>query len=225
MESSQDLFADISLDELISFESQLYDDMTFAICHPVGKKIFEIIEEWKNFISFDADTYYHARRIETGQALLLDQEMLKAPLNISSHGRYNAIGKSCYYIAETRAGALAKITKHCGEKKISLQVVGLQPVKKERIIDLSGEVKGNNRFIEHLHFIVENEEEKIVKKYLLPNFVASCCKKIGIEGIKYRSTGYNCCVLWKDDYFEFVEGSRKIIANERVYTRDILKKN
>ncbi|MFR6513509.1 MAG: hypothetical protein ACLUP8_05695 [Ruminococcus sp.] len=104
-------------------------------------------------------------------------------------------------------------------------MVGLQPVKKERIIDLSGEVKGNNRFIEHLHFIVENEEEKIVKKYLLPNFVASCCKKIGIEGIKYRSTGYNCCVLWKDDYFEFVEGSRKIIANERVYTRDILKKN
>lgn len=178
MESSQDLFADISLDELISFESQLYDDMTFAICHPVGKKIFEIIKEWKNFISFDADTYYHARRIETGQALLLDKEMLKAPLNISSHGRYNAIGKSCYYIAETRVGALAKITKHCGEKKISLQVVGLQPVKKERIIDLSGEVKGNNRFIEHLRFIVENEEEKIVKKYLLPNFVASCCKKL-----------------------------------------------
>ena len=55
--------------------------------------------------------------------------------------------------------------------------------------------------------------------------MASCCKKIGIEGIKYRSTGYNCCVLWKDEYFEFVEGSREIIANERVYTRDILKKN
>lgn len=90
---------------------------------------------------------------------------------------------------------------------------------------MSGEVKGNNRFIEHLRFTVENEEGKIVKKYLLPNFVASCCKKIGIEGIKYRSTGHNCCVLWKDDYFEFVEGSREIIANDRVYTRDILKKN
>lgn len=211
-ESSQDLFADISLDELVSFESQLYADVTFAICHPVGKKIFEIINGWKNFISFDDDIYYHARRIETGQAPFLDQEMLRAPLNISAHGRYNAIGKSCYYIAETKEGALAEITKHSGGKKSSIQVVGLKPVKKARIIDLSGEVKGNNRFIEHLRFTVENEDGKIVKKYLLPNFVASCCKKIGIDGIKYRSTGYNCCVLWKDDYFEFVEGSREIVS-------------
>lgn len=134
MESSQDLFADISLDELISFESQLYDDMTFAICHPVGKKIFEIIKEWKNFISFDADTYYHARRIETGQALLLDQEMLKAPLNISSHGRYNAIGKSCYYIAETRAGALAEITKHSGERKLVSKWSDFSLLKKRELL-------------------------------------------------------------------------------------------
>ena len=138
--------------------------------------------------------------------------MLRAPLNISAHGRYNAIGKSCYYIAETKEGALAEITKHSGGKKSSIQVVGLKPVKKARIIDLSGEIKDNNRFIEHLRFTVENEDGKIVKKYLLPNFVASCCKKIGIDGIKYRSTGYNCCVLWKDDYFEFVEGSREIVS-------------
>ena len=52
-----------------------------------------------------------------------------------------------------------------------------------------------------------------MKEYLLPNYVASCCREIGIDGIKYRSTGYNCCVLWKDDYFEFVEGSREIIDN------------
>ena len=35
VESSQDLFADISLDELVSFESQLYEDVTFAMDHPV----------------------------------------------------------------------------------------------------------------------------------------------------------------------------------------------
>lgn len=47
--------------------------------------------------------------------------------------------------------------------------------------------------------------------HLLPNYVASCCKEIGIDGIRYRSTGYNCCVLWKDDYFEYAEGSREVI--------------
>lgn len=65
--------------------------------------------------------------------------------------------------------------------------------------------------IEHMRFTVENETGKTVHEYLLPNYVASCCKEIGIDGIRYRSTGYNCCVLWKDDYFEYAEGSREVI--------------
>ena len=101
-ESSQELFADISFDELVSFESQLYEDITFAMEHPVGKKIFEIIKSWNKFQSFDDITYFHARKIENGKRPFSDQEMMKAPLNVSSHGRYNAIGKSCYYIAETK---------------------------------------------------------------------------------------------------------------------------
>ena len=62
-----------------------------------------------------------------------------------------------------------------------------------------------------MRFTVENETGKTVHEYLLPNYVASCCKEIGIDGIRYRSTGYNCCVLWKDDYFEYAEGSREVI--------------
>ena len=62
-----------------------------------------------------------------------------------------------------------------------------------------------------MRYTVENEDGGNAKEYLLPNYVAACCKKIGIEGICYRSTDYNCCVLWKDDYFEYVEGSRDII--------------
>ena len=211
LESSMDLFASISLDELVSFESQLYEDVTFAMDHPVGKKIFAIIKNWNKFISFDVGTYYHAREIEDGKAPFLDQEMLKAPVNISSHGRYNAIGKSCYYIAETKDGALKEVAKHSRKKEISIQVAGLKPIKSARIIDLSGEIKGTNQFIEHMRYMVDNDEGKIVKNYLLPNFVASCCKKIGIEGIKYKSGVYNCCVLWQDDYFKFMEGSREII--------------
>lgn len=210
--SSQEVFADISLDDLLSFESLLYDDNTFAIEHPVGKKIFEIIKGWNQFINFDSITYYHARKLEKGKRPFLDQEMLKVPINTSSHGRYNAIGKSCYYISETKEGAITEIRKHNSSTKLGIQVAGLKPIKSAKIIDLSEEVKGTNRFIEHLRFSVENEEGKLIKEYLLPNFVASCCKKIGIDGIKYKCIGYNCCVLWKDDYFEFVEGSREIIS-------------
>lgn len=38
--SSLDLFATIGFDELVSFESQLYEDQVFAMEHPVGKKIY-----------------------------------------------------------------------------------------------------------------------------------------------------------------------------------------
>lgn len=210
-ESSMDLLAGITLDELISFESQLFEDSFFALDHPVGKKIFEIIRNWTEFMDFDCDTYYHARMLRKGGKPFLDQEMMKAPVNISAHGRYNAIGKSCYYITDSLEGALSEIRKHSGGTKPTIQVVAIRPVKSIKLIDLSEEISGRNNFIEHLRYTVDNEEGKIIKEYLLPNFVASCCKKLGIDGIKYLSTGYCCYVMWKDDYFEFIEGSRRIV--------------
>lgn len=133
----------------------------------------------------------------------LEQEMLKAPVMISSHGRYNEIGRSCYYFADTKEGALTEVYKHCGSKKPSVQIPKLKKCKEARLIDLSQNVSKNNRFIDHLRFKVDNTPGKIVKEYLLPNFVAGCCKKVGIDGIKYQGDGYNCYVTWKDDYFSF----------------------
>lgn len=60
----------------------------------------------------------------------LEQEMLKAPVMISSHGRYNEIGRSCYYFADTKEGALTEVYKHCGSKKPSVQIAKLKNVKK-----------------------------------------------------------------------------------------------
>lgn len=93
--------------------------------------------------------------------------------------------------------------KHCGSKKPSVQIARLKKCKEARLIDLSQNVSKNNRFIDHLRFKVDNTQGKIVKEYLLPNFVAGCCKRAGIDGIKYQGDGYNCYVTWKDDYFSF----------------------
>ena len=92
-----------------------------------------------------------------------------------------------------------------------LQAFHSQLESNVQAMDLAGEAKKTNRFIEHMRFTVENEVGKTVREYLLPNYVASCCKEIGIDEIRYRSTGYNCCVLWKDDYFEYAEGSREVV--------------
>ena len=203
VESSLELFEEFSLDSLLSFESKLEQNYAFASRHPVGVRIFEMLKNWDHFISFDDITYYHARSLREHQRPYHDSEMMKAPMNVSAHGRYNEVGRSCYYIAEDKEGALKEIYKHSGRTKPRVQVIGLKAVKPVKLLDLSGEAKKTNRFIEHMRFTVENEVGKTVREYLLPNYVASCCKEIGIDGIRYRSTGYNCCVLWKDDYFEY----------------------
>ena len=209
--SSLELFEEFSLDELLSFESKLEQNFAFALHHPVGIRIYEMLKNWNYFVSFEDITYYHARTLGEHQRPYHDSEMMKAPTNVSAHGRYNEVGRSCYYIAEGKEGALKEIYKHSGGTKPRVQVIGLKAVKPVELLDLSGEIKKTNRFIEHLRFTVENEAGRTVHEYLLPNYVASCCKEIGIDGIRYRSTGYNCCVLWKDDYFEYVEGSRDVI--------------
>lgn len=211
VESSLELFEEISLDDLLSFESKLEKNYAFALQHPIGARIFEMLKNWNHFISFENITYYHARTLGEQQRPYLDSEMMKAPTNVSAHGRYNEVGRSCYYIAEDKEGALKEIYKHSGGTKPRVQVIGLKAVKSVKLLDLSGEAKKTNRFIEHMRFTVENEVGKTVHEYLLPNYVASCCKEIGIDGIRYRSTGYNCCVLWRDDYFEYVEASREVI--------------
>lgn len=211
VESSLELFEEFSLDSLLSFESKLEQNYAFASRHPVGVRIFEMLENWNHFVSFENITYYHARPLDEHQRPYHDFEMMRAPINVSAHGRYNEVGRSCYYIAEDKEGALKEIYKHSGGTKPRVQVIGLKAVKLVKLLDLSGEAKKTNRFIEHMRFTVENEVGKTVLEYLLPNYVASCCKEIGIDGIRYKSSGYNCCVLWKDDYFEYVEGSREVI--------------
>ena len=202
VESSLELFEEFSLDSLVSFESKLEQNYAFALQHPVGARIFEMLKNWNHFISFEDITYYHARILGEHQRPYHDSEMMKAPINVSAHGRYNA---------EDKEGALKEIYKHSGGTKPRVQVIGLKAVKPVKLLDLSGEARKTNRFIEHMRFTVENETGKTVHEYLLPNYVASCCKELGIDGIRYRSTEYNCCVLWRDDYFEYAEGSREVI--------------
>lgn len=220
--SSVDLFAEFSSDEILSFESKLQENRMFSLTHPVGKRIFEIIQNWNNFVSFEDITYYHARELEEkdkDKKMYPDEEMMMIPMNMSSHGRYNEIGISCYYISESKEGALKEILKHRKEKEPRIQVIGLRIVESAKLLDLSGKT---NMFISHLRLPAQNTG-KITKEYLLPNFVAACCREVGIEGIRYQSTGYKCCVLWRDDYFEIIEGSQEVVPWSKLQAIDTSK--
>lgn len=210
--SAQQVFEDISQDALIAFESKLFENVSFACQDPVGRMIHDRIEAWTDRVALDQDVYYHARRIEDGCDYYNDDEMMKAPTNVTSQGRYNDIGRSYYYIADTKEGAIKEITKHCGSKKPRVQVVGLHPTQHVEILDLSEKIKGRCAFLEHLRRQARTTRG-VVREYMLPNYVANCCRDLGIAGIKYKSSQsakYNCIVLWNDGYFDFVDGTREI---------------
>lgn len=210
--SAQQVFEDISQDALIAFESKLFENASFACQDQVGKMIHDRIEAWTDRVDLEQDVYYHARRIEDGCDYYNDDEMMKAPTNVTSQGRYNDIGRSYYYIADTKEGAIKEITKHCGSKKPRVQVVGLHPTQHVEILDLSEKIKGRCAFLEHLRRQARTTRG-VVREYMLPNYVANCCRDLGITGIKYKSSQsakYNCIVLWNDGYFDFVDGTREI---------------
>lgn len=84
---------------MISFESKLEQNYAFAARHLVGRRILDILESWKDFVSYEDITYYHARPLRENQHEFLDSEMMRAPRNVSAHGCYDEVGRSCYYIA------------------------------------------------------------------------------------------------------------------------------
>ena len=205
VESSIELFADLTFSELVKFETILFKNKIFALSDPVGQMIYEIIRNWNTFVDFECNVYYHARPMEGSP--FLEHEMLKAPVNVSySHGRYNDIGISCYYFTDKKEGAVNEIRKHSGSKEPMIQIAAIRPIKSIKMIDLSeAKLSKRNNFIDHIRQAVSDNSSTVKKEYLLPNFVASCCKQVGIEGIKYYSSGYYCYVTWEDDYFEFVD--------------------
>lgn len=56
----------------------------------------------------------------------------------------------------------------------------------------------------YLRFSLTDKSDKMPKEYLIPCFVADCCKCIGFEGIKYYgSKEYNNYVVWDDGFFDY----------------------
>ena len=75
------------------------------------------------------------------------------------------------------------------------------------MIDLSVEYPTRNKFLEYCRFSpAQDDYSKVKREYLLPCFVANCCKANGIEGIKYYgSKEYTNYVAWNDGYFDFID--------------------
>lgn len=196
--SSTELFTELSEENLMEFIDVLANEPEFSSRHPVGEKIWKIIKEWNNFINFDREYYYHGRPPKANGCPYTSDEMGKAPNEVVRYGRYNHMKQSHYYFADTEKGARAEINIH--NHGVEVQVARLRPKRSIKMIDLSDEITSQNKFLECIRYTASDSVKP--NEYLLPIYLATCCKRAGIEGIKYYgSKEYKNYVCWDEGYF------------------------
>lgn len=197
--SSTELFEELKEEELIEFIDVLANEYAFASRHPVGETIWRIIREWDNFMDFDREYYYHGRVKKLNGFPYTSDEMGKAPDEVVGYGRFNHMKQSHYYFADTENGARAEINIH--NRGAEVQVARLRPRRSIRMINLSDEITNKNKFLECIRYTAS--ESKKPNEYLLPEYLTTCCKRAGIEGIKYYgSKEYKNYVCWDEGYFD-----------------------
>lgn len=210
--SSLQLLSGIDEADLISFLSQLENNPAFACEHETGQHIRDIISNWDAIMGFDCDHYYHARSLSESAKPYTEAQLRQAPTGYTGHGRYNYVGQSHYYFSNVEKGAILEVTKHTTDRRI--QIAKLQPVKPIRMIDLSIDIQKPNKFLEYCRVSPNLEESpKIRREYLLPCYVANCCKLYRIDGIKYYgSKEYTNYVSWNDGFFKITHSEIKHVT-------------
>lgn len=214
--SGTELLNRVGNDELFT-EDELMDFCTFLSLKPmlgprneVGERIWNLIETLhqneEKSINFDKERYYHCRSHRMGEMPYTFEEMLQAPHGIPWAGRFNHVGRSCYYFSDTRYGAEVEVKSHL-KREEELQTVIIRPINDATLLDLSGTLRRGERFLKYIRFKVpEDDRNKVPKQYLIPCYVADCCKDIGFNGIKYYgSKDYMNYVCWNDGYFDYVD--------------------
>lgn len=189
--------------DMMKLQQLCSDDPAFARDCKAGRLIWETVRDWRDAISFDRPVYYHARLKPAGTASYLKDDMVKAPRLLVKAGRFNGPQKAYYYFSDTEHGAMQEIGKHgSGDEAQVAEIEGRRDV---RLIDLSGVGRGTNYFLKYLRFPFTNTDQVIPPEYLVPNFVAQCCRHAGIDGIKYYgSKTYSNYVVWDDGLFRIV---------------------
>lgn len=192
--------------ELIDFVSKLSQTPMAGFLFDTGKKIHQwltdIHDKKENDSGFDKPLYYHSRLRNKDLMPFTFDQMLKAPYGVSGAGRFNPVGRGHFYFASTQKGAENEVVKHKKKEEV-IQTVKLRPTKTIVMLDLSGSLHRGNTFLRMIRFPLSDANNKMPAEYLLPCFVADCCRLLGYDGIKYYgSKEYDNYVTWSDGYFE-----------------------
>ncbi len=215
--SEEELF---SVPELVSFMNCLDETPGLGFKNDIGKRIYSVVKDFTNIIGFDKSQYFHCRARAKDEIPYVWEQMKGAPYGVTFAGRYNHVGQAFFYFADTADGAAKEIIKHMSEKDKREKVLQIDKIKASgnpRIIDLSDEEKkGLNTFLRYIRFPLSGDTSNRPRAYLIPSYVAECCRDCGFDGIKYRgSKEYLSYVTWSDSFYSRISTEdRNPIDNE-----------
>lgn len=175
--------------------------------HEVGKKIKEDLIQYKknNLLCLSHNTILFRSRIyhREDEITYLPSQILDIQFGITGQNRFNRPGTVCLYMADNQETAECEI-KVSSEMRIATVKAKLKRTLK--ILDMSEQ---NNIVFEYCQKPNYEENVSFPRAYIFPNFIASVCCLIGIDGIKYKSSlsNGNCYVFFNihSDAFENIE--------------------
>ncbi|SUV06335.1 Uncharacterised protein [Priestia megaterium] len=207
-------------EELNDFINFIYNNPSLSMKHEAGQKIYELLEKnllTNDYVLHEGTTLFRGRKRYHDQNKYDEKSLWTPPQGQASHGRYNSIGISVLYCSDGYKGLpyeLSPLKNECIDYVEFILNTNLQ------ILDISKLFP--EEFGEYIS--TANVESKLLKKtYLFTNFISSCCKDIGYDGIRYKG------VSDKEEYYNFAlfngEGKSQFsIKNINTLNTDIFYK-
>ncbi|GAA0849272.1 RES family NAD+ phosphorylase [Paenibacillus glucanolyticus] len=171
---------EITRDEMVKFVGFLQRYPMLGLEEPVGKIIRESVCDLAVEAEIE-ETLYRCRVRENNELMpWTETEMWEAPMGVSSQGRFNVGGNGFFYLSQTSDVAIREMKQ---EKGKTYDIVQFRLSAKIKLIDLT---MYSCPLFDMCMYPASNNN-KVVKEYLVPNFLSQCCQREGIHAIKYKS--------------------------------------
>lgn len=175
-----DVISGITMKESYDFYNHLSKYPMLGLAHSVGKKIIDGLDKFQLVEVFDI-TLFKARPLEKGRGILYSEpEMFEAHYGKPDQGRYNVRGQGELYAGDDFEGVIKETTNPDGQKATVMKMTLNESLS---ILDIAS---SNCPLFEFCNYPLD-ESDPNRHAYLVPNFVAQCCKMKGVAGIRYGS--------------------------------------
>ena len=176
-----DFLKTITPQEVFSFYQYMAETPLLGLNHNIGMKIFDYIctlEHDSLYIDLPMKLY-HGRNREDKNRPLCKQELFTPPYGIASHGRANMIGIPALYFCNDQSTIIKEL--RWKNEDNPLDCITFKTMKPLKLFDIRGE----SELFKFCYF--PRNKSSTIAEYIIPNFIADCCRYAKIDGLIYHS--------------------------------------